>query len=118
MSRRKLQGQSTNAGSLRLRRLTQAYLTPYHDQGLESKHPSKLDELYSIGSCYKPPLRYSILAQHLIMKYQSVTTGLFPRYSKETTVGYVKDTVYCAMACWACSLAYKYVSSIPNKDTF
>lgn len=48
----------------------------------------------------------------LLLDYQSVTSGLFPRYSKDQQIGYVKDSIYAAFACWACSLAYKLVSQV------
>jgi len=43
-----------------------------------------------------------------IMKYQSYTTGLYPRYSNDKEVAYVKDSLYCAMACVALSMAYTW----------
>lgn len=55
------------------------------------------------------------IAKKLILKHQSVTTGLFSRYSNDKNVGYVKDSIYCALACWACSIAYKYVNKLSKK---
>uniref|UniRef100_A0A1I7WF09 Phosphorylase b kinase regulatory subunit n=1 Tax=Heterorhabditis bacteriophora TaxID=37862 RepID=A0A1I7WF09_HETBA len=82
--------------NLRLRRLTQAYLTPYQrSKPAQTTVVSQIDRVYSI-------------TQDLILNYQSVTSGLFPRYSKNQDVGYVKDSIYCALACWACSVAYNY----------
>ncbi|KIH68412.1 hypothetical protein ANCDUO_01258 [Ancylostoma duodenale] len=81
--------------NLKLRRLTQAYLTPFtRVKSQQTTTESKIDNIYDI-------------TQDLILDYQSVTTGLFPRYSRDRDVGYVKDSIYCALACWACSIAYK-----------
>ncbi|CAB3406620.1 unnamed protein product [Caenorhabditis bovis] len=92
------------SSNLRLRRLTQAYLQPTE----EPKHPtttvSKIDQIYDI-------------TQELIVQCQSVTSGLFPRYSKNRDVGYVKDSIYCAMACWACSVAYKRLDDDRGRQT-
>lgn len=43
-----------------------------------------------------------------MVDFQNASTGLFPRYSNDKNVGYVKDSLYCAFACWACSIAYRY----------
>ncbi|KHJ85549.1 hypothetical protein OESDEN_14722 [Oesophagostomum dentatum] len=91
--------------NLKLRRLTQAYLTPFIQ--LKSKQTtteSKIDHIFS-------------LTQNLILDYQSVTTGLFPRYSRDRDVGYVKDSIYCALACWACSIAYKRLDDERGRQT-
>jgi len=80
----------------RLRRLTQAYLTP-----LQTVKPTFVeDSLNRADHIYN-------LAQKLIVRYQSVTTGLFPRYSTHKGTGYVKDSIFCALACWASSIAYQ-----------
>ncbi|GMR48299.1 hypothetical protein PMAYCL1PPCAC_18494 [Pristionchus mayeri] len=90
-------------GSLKLRRLTQAYLTPY-DELSKDNSGRRIDEIYGI-------------TQDLILNYQSVTSGLFPRYSKDKSLGYVKDSIYCAMACWACSTAYQRMDDDRGRQT-
>uniref|UniRef100_A0A5S6QRG4 Phosphorylase b kinase regulatory subunit n=1 Tax=Trichuris muris TaxID=70415 RepID=A0A5S6QRG4_TRIMR len=50
---------------------------------------------------------YYNMVSHQLLRYQSSTSGLFPRLSSDNKVGYVRDSVYCAMACWALSMAYK-----------
>ncbi|GMT25027.1 hypothetical protein PFISCL1PPCAC_16324 [Pristionchus fissidentatus] len=90
-------------GSLKLRRLTQAYLTPY-DQLAKDSSGQRIDEIYGI-------------TQDLILNYQSVTSGLFPRSSKDKSLGYVKDSIYCAMACWACSKAYERMDDDRGRQT-
>ncbi|CCD73139.1 Phosphorylase b kinase regulatory subunit [Caenorhabditis elegans] len=93
------------AGNLRLRRLTKAYLEPLDDNNKEmSPTVAKIDQIYD-------------LTQELIVQCQSVTSGLFPRYSKDRDVGYVKDSIYCAMACWACSVAYKRLDDDRGRQT-
>ncbi|KAL3119137.1 hypothetical protein niasHT_003920 [Heterodera trifolii] len=57
------------------------------------------------------------LVRRLIIDHQSVTTGLFPRYSKDSDFGYVRDTIYCSFACWACSLAYKRLDDDRGRET-
>ncbi|KJH52739.1 phosphorylase kinase alpha/beta [Dictyocaulus viviparus] len=94
-----------NAPSLKLRRLTQAYLTPYQQVKPEySTTESKIDHVYEI-------------AQDLLLSFQSVTSGLFPRYSKDCEVGYVKDSIYCALASWACSIAYRRLDDERGRHT-
>uniref|UniRef100_A0A7I4YMH8 Phosphorylase b kinase regulatory subunit n=3 Tax=Haemonchus contortus TaxID=6289 RepID=A0A7I4YMH8_HAECO len=94
-----------NPGSLKLRRLTQAYLTPFQRSKTEEDTvDSKIDHIYGI-------------VHDLILDYQSVTTGLFPRYSRDRDVGYVKDSIYCAIASWACSIAYKRLDDERGRQT-
>ncbi|KAL6739447.1 hypothetical protein Aduo_012901 [Ancylostoma duodenale] len=91
--------------NLKLRRLTQAYLTPFtRVKSQQTTTESKIDNIYDI-------------TQDLILDYQSVTTGLFPRYSRDRDVGYVKDSIYCALACWACSIAYKRLDDERGRQT-
>ena len=45
------------------------------------------------------------LVQNILCKYQSHTLGLFPRGSSRHAR--VKDNVYCSMALWALSRAYR-----------
>lgn len=92
-------------GSLKLRRLTQAYLTPFqHPKTKEDSTDTKIDHIYGI-------------TQDLLLDYQCVTTGLFPRYSRDRDVGYVKDSIYCALASWACSIAYKRLDDERGRQT-
>ncbi|VDN59284.1 unnamed protein product [Dracunculus medinensis] len=102
---RKVSG-SRDAGSLRLRRLTQAYLTPIHlfHSKFERTTVQQVDSVYYI-------------VKKLLLDYQSVTSGLFPRYSKDQQIGYVKDSIYAAFACWACSLAYKRLDDDRGRET-
>ncbi|EPB73350.1 phosphorylase kinase alpha/beta [Ancylostoma ceylanicum] len=95
----------TQPENLKLRRLTQAYLTPFtRVKSQQTTTESKIDNIYDI-------------TQDLILDYQSVTTGLFPRYSRDRDVGYVKDSIYCALACWACSIAYKRLDDERGRQT-
>ncbi|CAI4231872.1 unnamed protein product [Auanema sp. JU1783] len=89
----------------RLRRLTKAYLTPY-----QPSHSEKLSKTSRIDNVYE-------LAQKLLLNYQSVTSGLFPRFSKDQNIGCVKDSIYCALACWATSLAYKRLDDERGRQT-
>ncbi|KAK0399096.1 hypothetical protein QR680_002897 [Steinernema hermaphroditum] len=92
--------------SHRLRRLTRAYLTPvqHHKTRVVESTLNRVDHIY-------------MMVQKTIVDYQSVTSGLFPRYSKDADVGYVKDSIYCAMACWACSIAYKRLDDDRGRQT-
>uniref|UniRef100_A0AC35U6Q3 Phosphorylase b kinase regulatory subunit n=1 Tax=Rhabditophanes sp. KR3021 TaxID=114890 RepID=A0AC35U6Q3_9BILA len=100
--------QNKNGGnsSSRLRKITQAYLTPFkdHKPRISQTIVEKADYVYHLVS-------------KILMDYQSATTGLFPRYSKDKDVGYVKDSIYCALACWACSLAYKRLDDDRGRQT-
>uniref|UniRef100_A0A1I7VHF3 Phosphorylase b kinase regulatory subunit n=1 Tax=Loa loa TaxID=7209 RepID=A0A1I7VHF3_LOALO len=89
-----------------LRRLTQAYLTPVNQfQPLVVRTAyDKVDNVY-------------YLVQKLILKQQSVTSGLFPRYSKNCEIGFVKDSIYCALACWTCSIAYRRLDDDRGRQT-
>ncbi|KAL1227892.1 putative phosphorylase b kinase regulatory subunit beta [Trichinella spiralis] len=49
---------------------------------------------------------YYAVVKKQILQFQSYTTGLYPRYSTENNVGYVRDSLYCAMTCWALSRGY------------
>jgi hypothetical protein len=95
-----------NDRNRRLRRLTQAYLSPLQHikPRVVENTLSRVDRIYE-------------LAQKLIVQNQSFTTGLFPRYSTDTNVGYVKDSIYCALACWACSMAYKRLDDDRGRET-
>uniref|UniRef100_A0A915E5Y7 Phosphorylase b kinase regulatory subunit n=1 Tax=Ditylenchus dipsaci TaxID=166011 RepID=A0A915E5Y7_9BILA len=91
----------------RLRHLTQAYLSPLQHGGkprVVENTLNRVDQVYD-------------LTRKLIGEYQSVTTGLFPRYSIDTGTGYVKDSIYCALACWSCSIAYKRLDDDRGRQT-
>uniref|UniRef100_A0A1I7YF00 Phosphorylase b kinase regulatory subunit n=1 Tax=Steinernema glaseri TaxID=37863 RepID=A0A1I7YF00_9BILA len=92
--------------SHRLRRLTRAYLTPvqHHKTRVVESTLNRVDHIY-------------MMVQKTIVDYQSVTSGLFPRYSKDADVGYVKDSIYCAMSCWACSIAYNRLDDDRGRQT-
>lgn len=94
------------AVNLRLRRLTQAYLAPIRCQ-LSGAAKSAIDEVDAVY----------YMINKMILNYQSVTSGLFPRYSSETKVAYVKDSIYCALACWACSVAYNRIDDDRGRQT-
>ncbi|XP_064639915.1 phosphorylase b kinase regulatory subunit beta-like isoform X2 [Lineus longissimus] len=49
--------------------------------------------------------------RHQIIAYQSPTTGLFPASTvgAEKKVAYVRDSIYCASAIWALSVAYRRI---------
>ncbi|CAG9539143.1 unnamed protein product [Cercopithifilaria johnstoni] len=98
---RKYQNENTH-----LRRLTQAYLTPisqFQPLVVHTAH-EKVDSVY-------------YLVQKLVLKHQSVTSGLFPRYSKSHEIGFVKDSIYCALACWTCSIACKRLDDDRGRQT-
>uniref|UniRef100_A0A0N5A3W4 Phosphorylase b kinase regulatory subunit n=1 Tax=Parastrongyloides trichosuri TaxID=131310 RepID=A0A0N5A3W4_PARTI len=90
----------------RLRKMTKAYLTPFKDfkPRLSQTTLEKTDHIYQ-------------MVCRIILDYQSVTTGLFPRYSQEKNIGYVKDSIYCALVCWSCSLAYKRLDDDKGRET-
>ena len=50
-----------------------------------------------------------------VMRYQSVTTGLYPSCSSEKKVGCVRDTLYCCTATWALHQAYKNIDDDQGK---
>ncbi|KAI6175597.1 Phosphorylase b kinase regulatory subunit [Aphelenchoides bicaudatus] len=90
----------------RLRRLTQAYLSPIQCEQAQvsQSHLSKVDRIYEF-------------VEKFIVDQQSATTGLFPRYSSDKSIGYVKDSIYCALACWACSAAYQRLDDDRGRQT-
>ncbi|TMS39891.1 hypothetical protein L596_006347 [Steinernema carpocapsae] len=106
MTRRHNANNDHRSESLRLRRLTRAYLTPvqHHKTRVVETTLNRVDRIY-------------MMVQKTIVDYQSVTSGLFPRYSKDENVGYVKDSIYCAMSCWACSIAYKRLDDDRGRQT-
>uniref|UniRef100_A0A0N4Z8A4 Phosphorylase b kinase regulatory subunit n=1 Tax=Parastrongyloides trichosuri TaxID=131310 RepID=A0A0N4Z8A4_PARTI len=97
---------STSSYSLKLKKMTNAYLRPFKDfkPSLFQTALEKTDHIYQ-------------MVCRIILDYQSVTTGLFPRYSQEKNIGYVKDSIYCALACWSCSLAYKRIDDDKGRET-
>ncbi|VDK55544.1 unnamed protein product [Anisakis simplex] len=99
-------GRRSVASNDRLRRFTQPYLTSAHQ--LQPKLVKTV--LEQVDSVYR-------MVQKLILDHQSVTSGLFPRYSKDLNIGYAKDSIYCALACWACSVAYKRLDDDRGRQT-
>lgn len=97
---------SSGTQASRLRKMTKAYLSPFKDfqPRLSQTTLEKTDNFYQ-------------MVCRIILDYQSATTGLFPRYSQDKSVGYVKDSIYCALACWACSLAYKRLDDDRGRET-
>lgn len=83
----------------------------------EAKKATKLNQIYKEGD-YRPAIMISYLTVFMIalvmynivhetiLVYQSHTLGLFPRGQSQHAR--VRDNVYCAMALWAVSLAYRY----------
>ena len=57
---------------------------------------------------------YGIVKRHLL-RYQAVSTGLFPSVSSEKNVGSVRDTLYCCMATWSLHQAYKKINDDKGK---
>ena len=49
------------------------------------------------------------------MRYQSVTTGLYPSSSAEKEIGTVRDTLYCCTATFALHQAYKKIDNDQGK---
>ena len=49
------------------------------------------------------------------MRYQSVTTGLYPSSSAEKEIGTVRDTLYCCTATFALHQAYKRIDNDQGK---
>ncbi|VDM37266.1 unnamed protein product [Toxocara canis] len=92
--------------SSRLRRFTQPYLISAHH--LQPKVVKNV--LEQVDNVYH-------MVQKVILDHQSVTSGLFPRYSKDRNIGYVKDSIYCALACWASSIAYKRLDDDRGRQT-
>lgn len=56
-------------------------------------------------------LTFSVSVKRQILRFQSPTTGLFPRDLTEPQIisAHVRDSVYCAAAVWALAQAYKYI---------
>uniref|UniRef100_A0A9J2P4L3 Phosphorylase b kinase regulatory subunit n=1 Tax=Ascaris lumbricoides TaxID=6252 RepID=A0A9J2P4L3_ASCLU len=99
-------GHRRSGTNSRLRRFTQPYLTSAHH--LQPKLVKTV--LEQVDSVYR-------MVQQIILDHQSVTSGLFPRYSKDRNIGYAKDSIYCALACWACSVAYKRLDDDRGRQT-
>ncbi|KRX98379.1 putative phosphorylase b kinase regulatory subunit beta [Trichinella pseudospiralis] len=68
-------------------------------------HSVRLSASEKIASQQQLDYYYAVVKKQ-ILQFQSYTTGLFPRYSTENNVGYVRDSLYCAMTCWALSRGY------------
>lgn len=95
--------------SKRLRHLTQAYLfPPQFGTTQNSQTPlGELDRIYDFGMFIWISFMQWFTVEKFIVENQNATTGLFPRYSNNKSIAYVKDSIYCALACWACSNAYQ-----------
>ncbi|XP_033195459.1 probable phosphorylase b kinase regulatory subunit alpha isoform X3 [Bombus vosnesenskii] len=52
---------------------------------------------------------YQRIVHKIIMKHQNVVTGLFPA-SPENDHAWVRDNVYCILAVWGLSMAYKKIA--------
>ena len=57
---------------------------------------------------------YGIVKRHLL-RYQSAITGLYPALSSDKKIGSVRDTLYCCMATWSLSQAYKKINDDKGK---
>ncbi|CAD5226819.1 unnamed protein product [Bursaphelenchus xylophilus] len=93
--------------NLRLRRLTKAYLSAISHSNYDAASNSRtarVDRIYS-------------LLEKIIVENQSCTSGLFPRFSNDKSIGYVKDSIYCAIACWTCSMAYQRLDDDRGRQT-
>lgn len=51
-----------------------------------------------------------------LLNYQSPTTGLFPCLSRDKDNGYVRDSIYCAVAVWSLYQAYKRIDDDRGKS--
>ncbi|XP_077542615.1 putative phosphorylase b kinase regulatory subunit beta isoform X3 [Haemaphysalis longicornis] len=51
-----------------------------------------------------------------LLNYQSPTTGLFPRLSRDREHGYVRDSIYCAVAIWSLYQSYKRIDDDRGKS--
>lgn len=60
-----------------------------------------------INLCHHSHNMLSTIVHHTMLQYQSYTLGLFPR--GHSGHARVRDNVYCALALWAFSMAYRWV---------
>ncbi|KAL3244039.1 hypothetical protein MRX96_019610 [Rhipicephalus microplus] len=51
-----------------------------------------------------------------LLNFQSPTTGLFPRLSRDKEHGYVRDSIYCAVAIWSLYQSYKRIDDDRGKS--
>ncbi|EEC12754.1 phosphorylase B kinase beta, kpbb, putative, partial [Ixodes scapularis] len=51
-----------------------------------------------------------------LLNFQSPTTGLFPRLSRDREHGYVRDSIYCAVSIWSLYQAYKRIDDDRGKS--
>lgn len=58
---------------------------------------------------------YGIVKRQLL-RYQSPTLGLFPALSTDGKRGYVRDSIYCAMATWSLYQAYRRIDDDRGKS--
>ncbi|RZF33916.1 hypothetical protein LSTR_LSTR012258 [Laodelphax striatellus] len=58
---------------------------------------------------------YGIVKRQLL-RYQSPITGLFPVLSSDSTVGSVRESVYCAAAIWSLYQAYRRIDDDRGKS--
>ncbi|XP_044266152.1 probable phosphorylase b kinase regulatory subunit beta isoform X3 [Tribolium madens] len=58
---------------------------------------------------------YGMVKRQLLL-YQSPITGLFPVLSSNTTIGSVRDSVYCAAAVWGLYQAYRRIDDDRGKS--
>ncbi|KAI6236314.1 Phosphorylase b kinase regulatory subunit [Aphelenchoides besseyi] len=90
----------------RLRRFTQAYLSPLQLERtkVSQSRLSRVDSVYAF-------------LEKFIIENQNPTSGLFPRYSIDKSVGYVKDSIWCAFASWATATAYQRLDDDRGRTT-
>uniref|UniRef100_A0A4D5RAB5 Phosphorylase b kinase regulatory subunit n=1 Tax=Scolopendra viridis TaxID=118503 RepID=A0A4D5RAB5_SCOVI len=60
-------------------------------------------------------LHYGIVKRK-ILKYQSPTTGLFPRVANDQIHAYIRDSIYCAAGVWSLYQAYKRIDDDRGKS--
>ncbi|CAN7938947.1 unnamed protein product, partial [Ixodes hexagonus] len=59
---------------------------------------------------------FTFSVKRQLLNFQSPTTGLFPRLSRDREHGYVRDSIYCAVSIWSLYQAYKRIDDDRGKS--
>ncbi|KAI6223548.1 Phosphorylase b kinase regulatory subunit [Aphelenchoides fujianensis] len=93
--------------SKRLRRLTAAYLSPMQLERAKVSQ-SRLNRVDSV---------YEFRNGEIHHREPEPNERPLPRYSIDKSVGYAKDSIYCALACWATGTAYQRLDDDRGRTT-
>jgi phosphorylase kinase alpha/beta subunit len=75
------------------------------NSGLDNELAEAL-KIANYADCIRQLDQFYGQAKRQLLRYQSPTTGLFPRISCDTTEAHIRDSLYCCCALWALYQAF------------